>query len=68
MWIWSLLTALALLSLYMLDRAWLAQLLVIVGAIISVAILGRVRTRRRLQPVPYLSRGCNTVWQLDREG
>ena len=68
-WIWGLLGSLALMSLYLLDRAWLAPLLGIAGVIISVAFVGRARSRRRrLQPAPYLSRGCNTVWQLDREG
>ena len=60
---------LALLSLQLLGQAWLAQLLMVIGVSMSVAFIGRTRTRRRrLQPAPYLSRGCNTVWQLDREG
>lgn len=46
-----------------------AQLLVITGELVGTVTWSRARSRRRrLQPVPHLSRGCNTVWQLDREG
>lgn len=68
-WTWSTTAALVLLTIHYFGFSWVANAIMIAGALATFTIYSRAETRRRrLQPVPYLSRGCNTVWQLDREG
>ena len=48
--------------------AEVAHLLVIGGVFVTVSIFERSKaSREKLAPAPYLSRGANTVWQMDRE-
>ena len=67
-WTWGLVAILSLVATFGFGFAWLAPLLIAAGAVISVSLLQRAkRRRRRMQPVPMLSRASKCVWQMDRE-
>ena len=67
-WMWSMIFSLSFLSIYQFGYVWAAHLLVIGGVFVTVSIFERSKaTRQKLAPAPYLSRGANTVWQMDRE-
>jgi hypothetical protein len=67
-WMWSMIFSLSFLSIYQFGYVWAAHLLVIGGVFVTVSIFERSKaTREKLAPAPYLSRGANTVWQMDRE-
>lgn len=68
-WAGSLIFSVSLLSIYHFGHIWLGHMLVVMAVAAAVTLFGRAeKGRRQAQPVPYLSRGCNTVWKLDREG
>ncbi len=68
-WMWSMIFSLSFLSIYAFGYVWLSHALVIAGVFITISVFKQAERRaQRLLPAPHLSRGANTVWQMDREG
>ena len=67
-WTWSMIFAVAFLSMTVLEQVWIAHLLFAAGVLVTMTIVKNARKRRRkLAPAPYLSGASKCVWQMDRE-
>ena len=67
-WSWSIISALAFLSIFAFGYVWLSHVLLVAGVFMTIAISRRAASRRQARaPAPYLSRASKCVWQMDRE-
>ena len=67
-WMWSMIFSLSFLSILQFHIVWLAHLLIIGGAFITLIVFQRAEERSTQKvPVTNLSQGSVCIWQMDRE-